>query len=310
MSVLIKGEEAVERYHAHWLQIGGHNNQAEIKGRLCLRVSPFAWIRLVSWSGLWVVGEGTKERKRIETGNGCGRDIPSVKTLSISHNWNRSKGCLLLNMLMYLYDKVQSLVFFYTEQHISVAHRMDLSSLYWLISSVLSHTYKVLSFNSCKRAFKRHLIHSLHEKYIKLPDMMVKSLNFILYLQVKPVHSCINIMSVLLKIPITKTKVLWTTASVIDIYSCFVIVSLAEKMVFILHQFFICLCKRFNRFLFVYQRDWENESECGEKEEGRENTEMWTEGERQSVRVRERRLQSLSAPSGKNLPLHFCHYLM
>lgn len=52
MSVFIKGEVAVERYHTHWLQIGGLNNQAKIKGRLCFRVSPFAWIRLetrVAW---------------------------------------------------------------------------------------------------------------------------------------------------------------------------------------------------------------------------------------------------------------------
>lgn len=70
MSVLIKGEAAAERYPTQWLQIGGLNNQAKIKGRLCFRVSPFALIRLVSWSG---VGVEVKGEKRIETGvDGCG----------------------------------------------------------------------------------------------------------------------------------------------------------------------------------------------------------------------------------------------
>lgn len=63
MSVLIKGGEPVERYHALSLEIGGLNNQAKIKGRLCVRVSPFAWIRLVSWSGLWGGGMGERGEK-------------------------------------------------------------------------------------------------------------------------------------------------------------------------------------------------------------------------------------------------------
>ena len=63
MSVLIKGEAPVDRYHAHWLEIGGLNNQAKIKGRLCFRVSPFAWIRLVSWSGLRGGGRGERGEK-------------------------------------------------------------------------------------------------------------------------------------------------------------------------------------------------------------------------------------------------------
>lgn len=57
MSVLIKGEEVpVERYHARWLKIGGLNNQAKIKGRLCFRVSPF-------WSGLRSGGRGERGEK-------------------------------------------------------------------------------------------------------------------------------------------------------------------------------------------------------------------------------------------------------
>lgn len=75
MSVLIKGGAPVEGYHIHWLQIGGLNNQAEIKGRLCFRVSPFAWIRLVSWSRLWGGGRG----ERGEKDRNRGMDV-SVKT--------------------------------------------------------------------------------------------------------------------------------------------------------------------------------------------------------------------------------------
>lgn len=66
VSVLIKDEEPVEIYHAHWPEIRGLNNQAKIKGRLCFRVCPFGWIRLG-------VGVGVKGEKRIETGvDGCG----------------------------------------------------------------------------------------------------------------------------------------------------------------------------------------------------------------------------------------------
>lgn len=84
MSVLIKEEEPVERYHAHWLEIGGLNNQAKIKGRLCFRVSPFAWIRLVSWSGLCGGGRGERgEKDRNKGGWMWQLDIPPVKNPSI-----------------------------------------------------------------------------------------------------------------------------------------------------------------------------------------------------------------------------------
>ncbi len=80
VSVLIKGEGPVERYHARWLQIG--DNQAKIKGRLCYRVSPFAWIRLVSWSGL---GVGVKGEKRMETGvDGCGSSAFLQRRITVS----------------------------------------------------------------------------------------------------------------------------------------------------------------------------------------------------------------------------------
>lgn len=85
VSVLIKDEEPVEIYHAHWPEIRGLNNQAKIKGRLCFRVCPFGWIRLVSWGGLWGGGRGRGKRGEKDRNRGGWMwqfSIPPVKNPS------------------------------------------------------------------------------------------------------------------------------------------------------------------------------------------------------------------------------------
>lgn len=133
MSVLIKGEAPVERYHAHWLEIGGLNNQAKIKGRLCFRVSHFAWIRLVSWSGLWGGGErGEKDRNKGGWMWQLRHSSSEESQYLFPSNWIRSKVGFL-NMLIHFCSNVQMLSTFYTVCHISVAYRMGLSFVFFVL---------------------------------------------------------------------------------------------------------------------------------------------------------------------------------
>lgn len=154
MSVLIKGEALVERYQAHWLEIGGLNNQTKIKGRLCFRVSPYAWIRLVSWSGLWGGGErGEKDRNKGGWMWQLRHSSSEESQYLFPSNWIRSKVGFL-NMLIHFCSNVQMLSTFYTVCHISVAHRMGLSFvfLYCNETQVLFWVIHTVSSNSCKSA--------------------------------------------------------------------------------------------------------------------------------------------------------------
>lgn len=100
MSLLIKGEAAAERYHAHWLEIGGLNNQAKIKGRLCFRVSPFALIKtcVLEWALGW--GQGWKGKKGCKQGrmDVAVRHSSGVQSQYLfSNNRIRSKGAFWTN---------------------------------------------------------------------------------------------------------------------------------------------------------------------------------------------------------------------
>lgn len=83
-------------HHAHWLEIGGHNNQAKIKGSLALGLAILHGKALCPgeswcwWRGGGAGGKGEKDRNRMDVtvGHSCSEESQYL----FPSKWNGSKG--------------------------------------------------------------------------------------------------------------------------------------------------------------------------------------------------------------------------